>query len=83
VARRALDEYRRKRDPERTPEPFGGRRPADGHLFVVHKHAARRLQRPHHVVLRVHDALSHNVSTFAIVNLGGPPKDQSKLCRLL
>jgi bifunctional non-homologous end joining protein LigD len=43
VARRALDEYRRKRDPERTPEPFGGRRPADGHLFVVHKHAARRL----------------------------------------
>ena len=40
---RGLDEYRKKRDPARTPEPFGDRRPADGHLFVVHKHSARRL----------------------------------------
>ena len=40
---RGLDEYREKRDPARTPEPFGDRRPADGHLFVVHKHSARRL----------------------------------------
>ena len=40
---RGLDEYRQKRDPARTPEPFGDRRPADGHLFVVHKHSARRL----------------------------------------
>jgi bifunctional non-homologous end joining protein LigD len=38
-----LDAYRKKRDPERTPEPFGGRRPASGRLFVVQKHAARRL----------------------------------------
>jgi bifunctional non-homologous end joining protein LigD len=38
-----LDAYRRKRDPERTPEPFGGRRPAGVRLFVVQKHAARRL----------------------------------------
>ena len=38
-----LDAYRRKRDPEKTPEPFGGRRPAEGRLFVVQKHAARRL----------------------------------------
>ncbi|HET7874680.1 MAG TPA: DNA ligase D [Methylomirabilota bacterium] len=38
-----LDLYRKKRDPERTPEPFGGRRPAGGRLFVVQKHAARRL----------------------------------------
>jgi bifunctional non-homologous end joining protein LigD len=38
-----LDAYRRKRDPEKTPEPFGGRRPAGGRLFVVQKHAARRL----------------------------------------
>jgi len=37
-----LDAYRKKRDPERTPEPFGGRRPAGGRLFVVQKHAARR-----------------------------------------
>ncbi len=43
MARRALDAYREKRDPERTPEPFGGRRSAEGHLFVVHKHSARRL----------------------------------------
>jgi len=35
--------YREKRDPERTPEPFGGRRPSGRRLFVVQKHAARRL----------------------------------------
>ena len=44
-----LETYRKKRDPERTPEPFaGGRRAAypglaGGRLFVVQKHAARRL----------------------------------------
>ena len=38
-----LHEYRRKRDPERTPEPFGGRRGPSGRLFVIQKHAARRL----------------------------------------
>ena len=38
-----LDTYRKKRDPDRTPEPFGGRPPSGGRLFVVQKHAARRL----------------------------------------
>ena len=38
-----LHAYRKKRDPERTPEPFGGRPPAGGRLFVVQKHAARQL----------------------------------------
>ncbi|HEU5195316.1 MAG TPA: non-homologous end-joining DNA ligase, partial [Methylomirabilota bacterium] len=38
-----LDAYRKKRDPERTPEPFGARRAGDGRMFVVQKHAARRL----------------------------------------
>src|ERR1044071_3552096 len=42
-----LRAYRAKRSPDRTPEPFGGAeagsRPGDGGLFVVHKHAARRL----------------------------------------
>ena len=48
-----LDRYRKLRDPGRTPEPFGpaGRpstgpgRPVEGaaRLFVVQKHAARRL----------------------------------------
>ncbi len=43
-----LDRYREKRDPGRTPEPFGGAhvRPDDPlapRLFVVQKHAARRL----------------------------------------
>jgi bifunctional non-homologous end joining protein LigD len=38
-----LDDYRKKRDPARTPEPFGGPRPGEGRLFVVQKHAARRL----------------------------------------
>jgi bifunctional non-homologous end joining protein LigD len=38
-----LAAYRGKRDPERTPEPFGGRPDTGGRLFVVQKHAARRL----------------------------------------
>jgi bifunctional non-homologous end joining protein LigD len=38
-----LHAYRKKRDPERTPEPFGGRPPSGGRLFVVQKHAARQL----------------------------------------
>ena len=38
-----LHEYRRKRDPARTPEPFGGPRASGGRLFVIQKHAARRL----------------------------------------
>ena len=39
----ALGDYRRKRDPGRTPEPFGGRRRGSKPLFVVQRHAARRL----------------------------------------
>src|SRR5262245_6764506 len=44
-----LDEYRRKRSPERTPEPFGPTVTDEGESakrprrFVVQKHAARRL----------------------------------------
>ncbi|WP_242395870.1 non-homologous end-joining DNA ligase [Anaeromyxobacter oryzisoli] len=43
-----LDRYRAKRVPGRTPEPFGGARvaaeaPGAARLFVVQKHAARRL----------------------------------------
>jgi bifunctional non-homologous end joining protein LigD len=38
-----LESYRRKRDPSRTPEPFGDGSPAGGPVFVVQRHAARRL----------------------------------------
>ena len=38
-----LDDYRKKRDPARTPEPFGPARDGEGRRFVVQKHAARRL----------------------------------------
>jgi bifunctional non-homologous end joining protein LigD len=39
-----LDEYRRKRDPKRTPEPFDDRTPGgDRPRFVVQRHSARRL----------------------------------------
>ena len=40
-----LGKYRAKRSPDRTPEPFGAAEaaPLPGGLFVVHKHAARRL----------------------------------------
>ena len=37
-----LDEYRRKRDPKRTPEPVEGDAPG-GPFFVVQRHSARRL----------------------------------------
>ena len=43
MASRDLQEYRRKRDPAATPEPFGGPGPPGGSRFVVHKHSARRL----------------------------------------
>lgn len=38
-----LAEYRRKRNPEKTPEPFGGQPSAGSGLFVIQKHAARAL----------------------------------------
>jgi bifunctional non-homologous end joining protein LigD len=39
-----LDEYKRKRDRRRTPEPFGGRgKPTKRPIFVVQRHDARRL----------------------------------------
>jgi bifunctional non-homologous end joining protein LigD len=39
----ALTAYRTKRSLERTPEPAGTVAAVPGHLFVVHKHAARQL----------------------------------------
>jgi bifunctional non-homologous end joining protein LigD len=38
-----LEEYRRKRDPKKTPEPFGGGSNGGAPIFVVQKHAARSL----------------------------------------
>src|ERR1041385_3582115 len=39
-----LSEYRRKRDPKKTPEPFGAKRGSDKlPTFVVQRHDARRL----------------------------------------
>jgi bifunctional non-homologous end joining protein LigD len=39
-----LEEYRRKRDPARTPEPFGAKRGRrERPLFVIQRHDARRL----------------------------------------
>ncbi len=38
-----LSQYRAKRSPDRTPEPFGSIASGAGNLFVVHKHAARNL----------------------------------------
>jgi len=49
MAQDSLQRYRQKRDPARTPEPFGGSAPgraralASGGMFVVQQHAARRL----------------------------------------
>jgi bifunctional non-homologous end joining protein LigD len=38
-----LQEYRGKRDPNATPEPFSGRRRSKQPIFVVQRHAARSL----------------------------------------
>ena len=38
-----LAEYKRKRDPKQTPEPFGGRKRGKQPVFVVQRHDASRL----------------------------------------
>jgi hypothetical protein len=38
-----LKEYRRKRDPKKTPEPFGSKKRGKEPIFVVQRHDARRL----------------------------------------
>src|ERR687885_232695 len=38
-----LDEYRRKRDPKATPEPFGSAKRSQQPTFVIQRHDARRL----------------------------------------
>ncbi len=38
-----LAEYKRKRDPKKTPEPFGGGKRGKKPIFVVQRHDARRL----------------------------------------
>jgi bifunctional non-homologous end joining protein LigD len=38
-----LAEYRRKRDPQKTPEPFGSKRKGQEPIFVVQRHDATRL----------------------------------------
>ena len=43
MAPRTLQRYRGKRDFAKTPEPAGADHEPDGNLFVVQKHAARRL----------------------------------------
>ena len=39
----SLDAYRRKRDPAKTPEPFGNRKRGKQPIFVVQRHDASRL----------------------------------------
>ena len=39
----SLSEYRRKRDPKKTPEPFGSHKRGKKPVFVVQRHDARRL----------------------------------------
>ena len=38
-----LAEYRKKRDPKKTPEPFGGKKKGKEPIFVIQRHDARRL----------------------------------------
>jgi bifunctional non-homologous end joining protein LigD len=43
VPKAELGEYRKKRDPKKTPEPFGGKKRGKAPIFVVQRHDARRL----------------------------------------
>ena len=43
MAEPKLREYRRKRDPKKTPEPFSGKRKTKEPIFVIQRHDARRL----------------------------------------
>ena len=43
MAKAKLAEYKRKRDPKKTPEPFGGKKRGKEPIFVVQRHDARRL----------------------------------------
>src|ERR687888_385235 len=43
MAKADLGEYRRKRDPKKTPEPFGAKKRGKEPIFVVQRHDARRL----------------------------------------
>jgi bifunctional non-homologous end joining protein LigD len=38
-----LADYRKKRDPKKTPEPFGGKKKGKQPIFVIQRHDARRL----------------------------------------
>src|SRR5437867_10922250 len=42
-SQKGLSEYRGKRDPKKTPEPFGSRNRRAAPLFVIQRHDARRL----------------------------------------
>ncbi|HEV8098369.1 MAG TPA: DNA polymerase ligase N-terminal domain-containing protein, partial [Gaiellaceae bacterium] len=42
-SRDQLADYRRKRDPQRTPEPFASKKRGKLPIFVVQRHDARRL----------------------------------------
>src|SRR5699024_1264040 len=69
-----LDEYRRKRDRRRTPEPFGdetGRDEAAGPVFVIQEHHARRL---HYDFRLEHDGVL--VSWAVPKNLPTEPRDR-------
>ena len=43
MAEAKLRDYRRKRDPKKTPEPFSGMKKSKQPIFVVQRHDARRL----------------------------------------
>jgi bifunctional non-homologous end joining protein LigD len=43
VPKAKLAEYKKKRDPKKTPEPFGGKKRGKEPIFVVQRHDARRL----------------------------------------
>ena len=43
MAKAKLAEYRKKRDPKKTPEPFGSKKRGKKPIFVVQRHDARRL----------------------------------------
>src|SRR5690349_21056477 len=65
-----LAEYRRKRNPKKTPEPFSGVDEANRNRFVIHQHHARSL----HWDLRLeHDGV---LASWAVPR--GLPRDPAR-----
>ena len=68
---RDLEAHRAKRDPTRTPEPFGAERPP----LALHPAAPRRFVVQQHAARRIHYDLRLEIDAPSLLGVPGPPPD--------